>query len=431
MIKKKLFTLMSVAIAACLTLSACGTSKSSSKSNENDNKKVTINYWVCWSPGSETEKNSKAMFKKYESTHPNVTIKYSLITYDMAHDKLVTAASAKNTPDMSWALPEWIGEFNNMGMLLDLTDYYNKSGLKNSIYPNVMNTMTVKDKVIGLPYQLTIRALLVHKSQTDAAGIKTIPATFDDMLKLGDVYKNSKKYPFGLCATSVRTPQELIGYFASNGLKVATEMSDGKYKNTWKDNPAQLAKAAEVFQYYKDLTKKGIVSPNSKAWGWEDEDTNFATGQYMMEVTGNWMSEREATNPKEMADVTIAAPPYKQIPATYMETNPTFIYNSTKNPKEVFDFAAFISGKEYQKAVFPVTSPRNDVVSSIKWSKDFMNIAKTGVSFPPVTLGGITTAMTDSLGKTLQNNEKPSTVAAWLSDQINKSLKQNGEYSEK
>jgi len=431
MIKKKFIVLMSVAIAACLTFSACSTGKNSSKSKENDTSKVTLDYWVCWSPGSDTEKNSKAMFAKYESEHPNVKIKYSLITYDMAHDKLVTAASAKNTPDMSWALPEWIGEFNNMGMLSDLTDYYNKSELKSAIYPNVMDTMTVKDKVIGLPYQLTIRALLVHKSLTDAAGINNIPATFEDMLKLGDIYKKTEKYPFGFCATSVRTPQELIGYLASNGLEIATEMKDGKYKNTWKDDPAQLAKAAEVFQYYKDLTKKGIVSPNTKAWGWEDEDTNFATGQYMMEVTGNWMSERETTNPKEMSDVAITAPPYKEIPATYMETNPTFIYTSTEHPKEAFDFAAFISGKEYQQAVFPVTSPRTDVVSDVKWSKDFMNIAKTGISFPPVTLGGITTAMTDSLGKTLQNNEEPSTVAAWLSDEINESLKQSGEYSEK
>ena len=64
------------------------------------------------------------------------------------------------------------------------------------------------------------------------------------------------------------------------------------------------------------------------------------------------------------------------------------------------------------------------------WSKGFANLADDGVVFPPVTLGGITQAMIDSIAMVLQDGKSPEDAASWLSEAINQSLADSGELSE-
>ena len=92
-------------------------------------------------------------------------------------------------------------------------------------------------------------------------------------------------------------------YLAQNGVSLAERQSDGKYKNTWLDDKAKLAKAAEVFAFYKSLSKDGAINPDGASWGWEEEDTNFSLGQYAMVIDGAWMESREAPTSEAMKDV--------------------------------------------------------------------------------------------------------------------------------
>ncbi len=438
--KRLLSVLISLSLVAALA--ACGSGNTASSGTQSaagsttagtaaKSEGKTIEYWVSWTPGADTEKASLPMFKEWEQKTGN-TINYSVATYDMLHDKLVTAGAAGNAPDLAWALPEWVGEFNNMDLVVNLTDKFNAWNDKSNLYDSVVKSMKVGDKVIGIPYEMTLRALLVHADTNSSAGAD-VPKTWDDLMKLGDYKQKTGKYPYGIAATGVRSPQELLVYLAQKDLEIATLQADGKYKNTWKDNPDQLKKAAEVFQFYKDLIDKGIVDPNSKTWGWEETDENFATGITGMYVSGNWLAERESTNANTMKDVQIAPIPYPSNgkAATYMEVKPMFIFNSSKNQDEAFDLATFVASKEFQEAAFKDRSPRSDVSTDSKWCKDFKALANDGIIFPPVTLGGVTKAMIDSVAKVLHDGMSPADAASWLSDQINASLKDTNELSEK
>lgn len=437
----KMKRLLSGLICASLvvSLAACGGSETASPSSQAADSSTattttqtggkTIEYWVSWTPGADTEKASLPKFKEWEEKTGN-KINYSVATYDMLHDKLVTAGAAGNTPDLAWALPEWVGEFNKMGLLTDLTDKFNAWEDKSNLFESVISAMKVSDKVIGVPYEMTLRALLVHTDTNTKAGVTT-PKTWEDLMKLGDYQTKAGKYPYGIAAVGVRSPQELLVYLEQKGLEIATVQADGKYKNTWKENPDQLKKAAEVFQFYKDLLDKKIVDPNSKTWGWEETDENFATGITGMYVSGNWLAERETTNADTMKDVQISAIPYPADgkAATYMEVKPMFIFKSSKNPNEAFDLATFVCGKDFQTAAFKDRSPRTDVSGESKWSKDFKALADTGIVYPSVTLGGVTKAMIDSIAKVLQDGMSPTDAATWLSEQINASLKDSDELS--
>ena len=269
---------------------------------------------------------------------------------------------------------------------------------------------------------------LYHENILKAAGISAPPKTWDELLNAAQTVKDKTgKEIFGIAGAGVRSPQELIMYLAQNGVTLADKQADGKYKNTWQDNPDQLAKAAEVFQFYQDLVAKGAVKADARTWGWEEEDQNFVLGQYAMVVNGPWIEGRASENPEGMKDVKVAAPIYKNKPATFMEIAPLFVYKS-KHPEETFELAKFLLGSDYQTAVNPSSSPRNDVVST-GWGKEFMALAPEGVVFPTVSLGGITKAMEDSLALAMLKKEKPEEVAKQLAASINDSLKNTGELS--
>ena len=170
-----------------------------------------------------------------------------------------------------------------------------------------MDALKVDGKLKALPNYLGIRALLYHENILKAAGISAPPKTWDELLNAAQTVKDKTgKEIFGIAGAGVRSPQELIMYLAQNGVTLADKQADGKYMNTWQDNPDQLAKAAEVFEFYQDLVAKGAVKADARTWGWEEEDQNFVLGQYAMVVNGPWIEGRASENPEGMKDVKVA-----------------------------------------------------------------------------------------------------------------------------
>lgn len=391
---------------------------------------VTLELWTCFTEGADTEKYSLEKIEEWEAATGN-TVNQTNFTYDMLHEKFLTAAAGGNVPDLIWGLPEYVGEFYNMGIVADLTEKFNAWEGKSALSDAVIKAMTIDNKIVGVPYEMTVRAYQVHENDMTAAGIE-IPATWEDLLAQTDYNANNGKYITELACTGVRAPQELLVYLAQYGLEIASAQEDGKFKNTWKDDPEQLEKATKVFQFYLDLVNNGIVDPSSKNWGWEETDENFATGIVSTYVTGNWLAEREATNPDTMSDIVITQIPYPSDgqPATYMECKPLFIPAASTKIDAAFDLACAVCSYDWQNAAFQDRSPRSDVSSDTKWSADFQKLADTGVTFPPVTLGGINQAMIDSIAKVLQEGKTAQEAAEWLCDAVNASLAENGELSE-
>lgn len=410
-----------------LSLAACGSSANDGGSTSADGS-VTLEVWSSNLSDSQRE-SVKELVAQYEAETGN-KVNYTEFSYDMLHDKILSAAAGGNTPDVAWGLPEWIGEFHNMGILEDLSDRYANWEDASVLSDAVMKGMSIGDEIIGVPYEMTVRAYLCHENIMNEGGAE-VPATWDDVLAMTDFEEKTGTYPYALACTGVRAPQEMIVYLAQKGLEICSLQDDGKYKNTWKDNPDQLESAAEVFQFYKDCIDSGVVDPNSKSFGYEETDDNFVNGFSASYVTGNWLQEKEDANPEVMSDVTVEPIPVPEggTSATYMELKPLFLFNTSKNNDAAFDFATYVCGKEWQQAVYSSASPRSDVTVPGKWTEDFQALADNGVAFPPVTLGSISQAMIDSIAKVLQEGMEPKAAAEWLSDAVNSSLEDSGELS--
>ena len=393
---------------------------------------VTLNYWIGASPSLAMSIAEQQQIALFEKAHPNIHIATQYIVYGPLHDKLLTAVAGGDAPDVSWGLIEWFGELSRMGALRDMTRLVAQWPDRDKIYPTVWKALTIGGKVLAMPHYLGLRALLYHADMLRQAGIAAPPKTWAELLADAKIiHDKTGKFGFGIAGTGVRTPQELIAYLAENNVSIAVPAGGGKFRNTWNDHPAQLARAAQVFAFYQQLKTDMAMSPDATGWGYQEEDTNFSLGQYAMVLDGPWMQNYAVQSPKSMADVKIAPPPAKLKAATFFEINPFYVMKGSKHPKAQWEFVQFLAGQQYQKAVRPDNSPRSDVVSNTKWSRDFVGLTSIGVFFPPVALGQITQDMQDSVGRVLLRHEAPAKVAAWLGDAINRDLGRAGQLGAK
>jgi len=418
---KKFLRVVAGLAAASLLVAGCSSSTGAAKQTK------TLELWTAWTEGADTANASTTMIKKFEQD-TGYTVHQTNFTYDMLHDKLIASAAGKNLPDVVWGLPEYVGEFAKMGILADLTSAWSSWSDASKVSDSVKQAMSFDGKVVGFPYETTVRAYLVHDNLLSKAGV-TAPTTWDGVVAMGSKVQDATGVSaYGVAGTGVRSPQELMVYLAQEGLAVADKTGNG-YKNTWKDDPAKLKKAAEVFQFYVDALKSGAVSSNSPTYGWEQTDENFATGLTATYVTGNWLAERETTNKDTMSDISVHPIPYPSDghPATYLESKPMFVMATSKNLDGATKLSEAFASTEWQKAAFPDRSALKDVSTDSKWSKDFHALMDTGVTFPPVTLSGVTQGMIDALARVLQQHETPEATAGWLSDQINASLEKSGD----
>lgn len=390
----------------------------------------TIEIWTQWSAGTDKQVYCEEMIKQFEE-ETGYTVNYTAFTYDMLHEKILTAAAGGNVPDLAFGLPEYIGEFYNMGILEDLTEEFDAWEDRGAFDDAVVNAMSIDGKVVGFPIEMALRAYLVHEDDLKEAGIE-VPQTWDDLLALEDYYDAQGKYPFQITGTGVRAAQELLVYFAENGVEIASAQEDGLYRNTWNENPDQLASAAAVFQLYQDLFDKGIVNNSAMNWTWEETDNNLVTGLVSSFVSGNWLRNNVTGNEETMGDINVYPIPHPEdgTSYTYMECKPLFMFKDAKNKEGALNLMKAIAGQEWQEKVWSFGSPRNDVNADSMWGEGFTSLGVEKVSFPPVTLAGVTQAMNDAIAKVLQEGKTPEEAASWLSDAVNASLSDTGELSE-
>ncbi|WP_267356204.1 MULTISPECIES: sugar ABC transporter substrate-binding protein [unclassified Methylobacterium] len=391
---------------------------------------TTLTYWVAWDPLQAEAKAAQAAIVDFEAANPDIKVKTQVIAYDALHDKLVTALAGGDAPDITWGLSEWFGEFNKMGVLADLSAHAKTWPDLGALYSNVVQNLTIDGKLRALPNYLGLRALLYHADTLKAAGIAAPPKTWDELVQTSAAIQAKTGKPgFGIVGKGARAPQELLTYLGQNGVEIAKRMPDGKYRNTWAEAPEDLERATGVLALYGRLLSEKAIPPQSANWGWEEEDTNFALGQYAMVMNGSWMKGRIDQNPQTMRDVAVAPPPAGRTAATFFEIAPLYIFTG-KHLDATWKFATFLLSRDVQTKVFPDRSPRSDVTGDPVWGKPFTDLVPIGIAFPPIVLGSIPRDMETALGRVLLKGEKPPAVAAWLAQAINKSLKRSGQLSE-
>jgi multiple sugar transport system substrate-binding protein len=285
-VKHALRGALSVVVVA-LVAAGCGSSNSGSESNSaskgagaipDPKSPVTITFasWVGKEPGM------KALYKKFQAEHPNITVKFQNIPSEGAAQKLTTQIAGGNPPDSAYLDSSTIADFASRGALVNLDDYVKRTPtVKPDDFVESFKGSTVfEDHMFALPFDGESTGLFYRTDLFKAAGITEPPKTWDEFLadaqKLTDPAK--KQYGYELFAS------ESAYYFYPWLWQAGGNLLSDDEK-TVEFNSDEGKKAAD---FYVGLTKyapKDYLNSNSY-----DGRVAFANGSVGMYMAGAWLA---------------------------------------------------------------------------------------------------------------------------------------------
>jgi len=259
---------------------------------------------VWWVQGFAEEEDvaSRKVFADYEKASGN-TIDYSIIPYAPHRQKIVSAVTSGEVPDIFPANPaEVVALFAWQDKLVDVTDVvatqqelYSDTALLSA---QCYNGVTKKRSIYGVPFTGATLPHHIWKPLVEKAGykIEDIPKTWDAFY---DFFKEVQKklrtqgmrnvYGLGLqLTTNGVDPNNVFHYWlaAYGGTDVVTK--DGKLHI---DDPKVKEAVVKALTYPTTAYKEGFVPPGAINWNDADDNNAFHSKLMVMDLDGTISTE--------------------------------------------------------------------------------------------------------------------------------------------
>ncbi|MFB4267124.1 extracellular solute-binding protein [Nonomuraea sp. GTA35] len=230
-----------LALAAVLTLSACGTPAEEPEAS--GPTKLTV--WIM--DGSVTEDLLKKFETEYEGAHQGIDLDIQIQAWDGIGERVTAALASTDAPDVIEVGNTQVAQYSASGGVTDLTA---KVGdLKGADWlPGLAQPGNIDGKQYGIPWYAANRVVVYNKDLFASAGISKPPATRDEWLEV--TKKLNKDGNQGIYLTG-QTWYALAGFIWDEGGDLAIQ-EGGKWKGAL-DTPQALA----GMDFYKQLQALG------------------------------------------------------------------------------------------------------------------------------------------------------------------------------
>jgi len=199
----------------------------------------------------------ESLVERFNKAQSDVEVKVEFVPQAQARQKLITSISAGNPPDCCQMWDNWLGEFDGMGALEDLTGQIKGWKYYASTAPTAWQTVSLKGKIVSFPLALTNDAIFIRTDRVKEYGLKTptFDWTWDDFLTLAQGFTKPEKnqYGFGLRGGGTWAVLYATEFMYGNGAQV---LKDGKVV-------INSPEAVSAFEWYIDLIRKVKVTPPS------------------------------------------------------------------------------------------------------------------------------------------------------------------------
>ena len=284
-------------------LSACGTSgpaqpggAASGSAPAGGGAAGNATMWaLSGQPNQDIRQNEVDAFNKIGKG----TIKVTFFQNDPYKAKIRTAVGAGQAPTLIFG---WGGgilkSYADAGQVDDLTSWLNENAaLKDKFLPSTWKAATIDKKIYAVPITTTAPIVMYYnKTLFDKAGAQP-PATWDDVMKLVDVFNSQGVAPFALGGQSKWTSMMWLEYLLDR--IGGPEVFDAIYANkpdAWSD-PAVISTGQKVQELVK---ANGFI----KGFSSIAADTNadqalLYTGKAAMMLHGAWVyASMKSAQPK-------------------------------------------------------------------------------------------------------------------------------------
>lgn len=291
----------------------------------------------------EQEQTWAEIVRNFEK-ETGIQVRYQLIGFDVYYDKLVTAFTAGEGPDVTFAdLGGWVPTFASKGWLEPLDGYLAKSSVTPHIWPNIWGTVEYKGVRYGLPWYTDDRVLLYNTQMFKEAGLDPAkpPKTWPELISYAKKLTDPSKRTYGYGVSGKKSEVTTLGYMIfllGNGASVL----DPAYTKAAFNTPAGV----EALETYTDLyTVHKVSPPGTLSYGEDDYRTMMAQGRVAMAIGGPWSFPLiELANPAIKGNYSTAVHPYGKAPASVLGGWASVISKSSKNKEASWKFIEYVTG---------------------------------------------------------------------------------------
>jgi N,N'-diacetylchitobiose transport system substrate-binding protein len=340
----KIKKLMAAGLAAVLLLAACGgddDDDAASGGGETD-EEVTLRLWLN---GEDTPDDLvQFAIDEFEANHPNVTVEFERQQWDGLVERLTTALSSDDSPDIIEMGNTQAQGFEAAGALVDLTDHRDDLG-GDDLVQSLVESGTYDGQFYAIPYYGGARIVVYRTDLLEAAGLE-VPTTIEEFVETGIALKqaNAATPNFSGIYLPGRNWHATLSFIWDAGGDIAVQDGD-----EW------------VGQLSSDESVEGLetvqrIMTEANAAPADSDDANdfiaFCNGEVGMLMGPGWKpGQIIAECPDMEANIGAFALPGSE-PGT---TAPVFLGGSnigvsanSENPELAIEFLQVLIGDEYQ-----------------------------------------------------------------------------------
>lgn len=290
----------------------------------------------------EQEQTWAEIIQSFEEA-TGIEVEYRLIGFDVYYDTLVTAFSAGQGPDMTFAdLGGWVPTFAAQGWIEPLEDRLAASDITEQIWPNLWPTVTYNGVRYGLPWYTDCRVLMYNKIMFEEAGLDPDkpPVTWDELLEYAKILTDPRQMKYGYGVSGKRSEVATLGYmmflFGAGGELLTEDYSKAAF-----NTPEGLA----ALKFYTELfTVHKVSPPATPSYGEDDFRSMMAQNRVAMAISGPWAFPLiEMANPAIKGNYAVALHPYSAEPASVLGGWASVISSTSKMKDEAWQFIEYIT----------------------------------------------------------------------------------------
>ena len=284
----------------------------------------------------------ESLAQRFNQSQKDFEVKVEFVPQAQARQKLITGIAANNPPDCCQVWDNWVGEFEGMGAVDDLTARVKDWKYYSDVTPIAWQTVTVKGKILSFPWVVTNDGVYWRTDRATEYGVKPPKDdwTWDEFLAAARTFTKGDRnqYGFGMRGQGTWAVLYATEFMYANG---AQALKDGKVAINSKE-------AAEGLDWYLDLFRKYKVCPPSVPTdGWRGIVEGFGRGVTNMYIhnSGSAEEQKDFVGVKNFATVPLPVGPAKKRVSFYFSETLTGFKNA-KNREGAWRFMSWLMDDE-------------------------------------------------------------------------------------
>ncbi|MEO3873604.1 extracellular solute-binding protein [Nonomuraea sp. B12E4] len=340
---------VAVLVAAALALSACGSGGESPPSAQGDQPRV-LKLWHYESADSAMGKAWAEAIKKFEASHPNVTVKFEEKGFEQIQKTASMVLNSDEAPD----LMEYnkgnatAGLLSKQGLLTDLSEEAVKRGWDKLLPGGLQTTAKYDDRGVmgagkwyGVPNYGEFVMVYYNKDLFDEHKVR-VPTTFEEFTAGLDTFVKAGVTPIANAGAEYPAQQILYQLALTKAQKPWLEAFQS-YKGEVDFHGPEFTYGADTFA---DWVKKGYLAKNAAGLKAEDMGVAFMNGKFPVMISGSWWYGRVVSTAKSFEWGHFLFPGATMAPGS--SGNLWVVPEKSENKDLAYDFIDITMSKEIQ-----------------------------------------------------------------------------------